>query len=59
VRNAAERHTGLLDRASFELQRSRDRDERERIGEAITDFQIGGVGRKAPCRKLDRRDDLV
>ena len=59
VRDAAERQTGLFDRIAFELQRGRDRYQRERIGEAIADFQIGVIRRKAPRRKLDRRDDLV
>jgi hypothetical protein len=43
VRNAAERQTGLFDRGSFELQRRRDRDEGERIGEAIANFQVGVI----------------
>src|SRR5690242_17527871 len=32
VRDASERQTGVFDRVSFELQRGRDRHERERIG---------------------------
>src|SRR6202521_4194651 len=48
VRNAPERQTGLFDRVSFELQRSRDRYERERIGEATADFQVGVICRKNP-----------
>ena len=59
MRDAAERQARLLDRAAFELQRGRDRYERERIGEPITDFQVAVVCREAVRRKLDRRDDLV
>ena len=43
VRDAAERQPRLLDRAAVELQRGRDRDQRERIGQAVADLQIGVV----------------
>ena len=37
----------------------RDRTERERIGQAIADFEIGVVRGEALWRQLDRGDDLV
>jgi hypothetical protein len=55
VRHTAERETGLLDRVALELQCGRDRDERERIREAIADFQ----GRNAPGTKLDAAGSLI
>ena len=48
-----------FDRVSVEFERGRYTDHRERIGETIADFQVGVICRKAPRRKLDRRDDLV
>ncbi len=59
VRDAAERQPRLFDRVAVELQRRRDRYQRERIGQAIADFQIGVILGKALRRKLHRGDDLV
>ena len=59
VRDAAERQARLLDRVAFELERGRDGHQRERIGEAVADLEIGVVRREAPRRQLDRGDDLV
>src|SRR5438874_1687547 len=53
VRDAAERQACLFDRVSFELERGRDRYERERVGEAIADLQISVIYRKARCGKLN------
>ena len=43
VRNTPERQAGLPDRSSFKLQSGPDRDERERIGETIANFQIAVI----------------
>ena len=59
MRHTAERQASLFDRVSFEFQRGRDRYQRERIGKAIADFQVGVICHKAARRKLDRYDDLV
>src|SRR5262245_8689940 len=59
VGDAAERQTGLLDGVAIELERSRNRDQRERIGQAIADLQVAVVAREALGWNLDRDDDLV
>jgi hypothetical protein len=59
VRDAAERKPRLLDRAAFDIEADRDRDQGERVGQAIADLQVGVVAGKALRRQLDRGDDLV
>src|SRR5262252_1840999 len=43
VRDAPERQAGLLDGASIELQRRRNGDECECVGEAIAKFEVGVI----------------
>ena len=57
--DTAQRQAGSLDAAVRELERSGNRDERKRVGQAIADFQIGVVAGKAGRRQLDRNDDLA
>ena len=60
VRDAAEREARLLDRAAVKLERRRDRDQRERIGQPVADLQIGVVRAQSPARGSSiGRDDLV
>ena len=59
VGDASESQACVLDRAAFEFQRGRDRDERECIGQPIADFQVGIVRGESARRKFDRDDDLV
>ena len=59
MRDAAERQPRFLDRAAFEFQRGRDRDQREGIGQPVADFQVGVVAGKTRRRQFDRGDDFV
>ena len=59
VGDAAEREARLPDSAAFDFEPDRDRNERERIGQAVADLEIGIVPGKALGRQLDRGDDLV
>src|SRR5258705_7862507 len=59
VRDAAEREARLPDGVALELEADRDGDERERIGQAITDLEIGVIRRVTSRRQLDRSHELV
>ena len=59
VRDAAQRQTRFPDRAAFEFQCGRDRDQREGIGQPVADLQVGIVAGKTLRRKFDRGDDFV
>ena len=59
MRDAAQSQPRLFDPPAFELERRRDRHEREGIREAVADFEISVVRSKAPRRKFDRGHDLV
>ena len=43
VRDTAERHARLADLVALELERGRDRDQGEGIGQPVTDLQIAVV----------------
>ena len=59
MRNAAEREARLLDRITFKLQCSGNRNQRECIGKPIADLQVRVMLCKALRRKLDGDDDFV
>ena len=59
VRYAAERQAGFSDPIALKFQCRGNRHQRERIGKAITDFQVSVVGPESLCWKLHRRDELV
>ena len=46
VRDAAEREAGVFDGSAVELKAGRDRNQRERIGEAIANLEIRVVRRE-------------
>src|SRR3954449_7679007 len=59
VCDTTKRQAGLLDRVTVKFEGCRHRDQRERIGQAIADLQVGIIRAKTLCRKLDGRDDLI
>src|ERR1051326_5650342 len=59
VRHPAERKPRRFNSAAFDLQRGRDRYQREGVGQPVADFQVAVVLGEALRRQLDRRDDLI
>jgi hypothetical protein len=59
VGDAAEREARLLDSTALDFEPDRDRNERERIGQAVADLEIAIVRGKALGRQFDRGDELV
>ena len=50
VRHAAQREARLRDRVAVHLQRGGDRHQREGVGRAVADLQVGVVCRRSPWR---------
>src|SRR5690606_5642304 len=59
VRHAAERKAGLGDHPLFKPQGRRHRHQREGVGMAVAQLEIGVVRVEAVRRQLDRRDEFA
>jgi hypothetical protein len=59
VGDAAEREARGLHRVAVEFQGRRHRDQREGVGQAVAQLQVGVVLREAALRQVHRDDDLA